>query len=152
MHSVHFIGLLWVYDLFKTSTITIEYKAEGRQKMAHKQFNLTVALKDDVITNINDVESGLKCGCVCPACREPLVAKKGKKMMHHFAHHAGHSCEYGYESSLHLAAKEILSRAKRMTLPAVYVSFPDSYKKDEPVCSAKEIELDKVEGPAENFV
>lgn len=113
--------------------------------MAHKQFNLTVALKNDVITNINDVESGLKCGCICPACKEPLVAKKGKKMMHHFAHHAGHSCEYGYESSLHLAAKGILSRAKRMTLPAVYVSFPDSYKKDEPVCSAKEIEIDKVE-------
>lgn len=113
--------------------------------MVHKQFNLTVALKDGVITNISDVESGLKCGCVCPACGEPLVAKKGKKQMHHFAHHSGHNCEHGYESSLHLAAKEILSQSKRLTLPAVYLSFPDLYKKDELLCPAKEIQIDRVE-------
>lgn len=113
--------------------------------MAQKQLNLTVAVRNGVTIKIEDVESGLKCGCVCPACGEPLVAKKGKKMMHHFAHHAGHNCEYGYESSLHLAAKEILLQAKRMTLPAVYVSFPDSYKKDELVYPAKEIHIDQVE-------
>lgn len=113
--------------------------------MAQKQLNLTVAIKDGAITKIEDVDSGLKCGCVCPACGEPLVAKKGKKMMHHFAHHAGHNCEFGYESSLHLAAKEILSNAKKIILPAVYVSFPDSYKKDELVYAAKEILIDKVE-------
>lgn len=113
--------------------------------MAQKQLNLTVAVRNGVTIKIEDVESGLRCGCACPACGEPLVAKKGKKMMHHFAHHAGHNCEYGYESSLHLAAKEILLQAKRMTLPAVYVSFPNSYKKDELVCPAKEIEIDQVE-------
>ena len=113
--------------------------------MAQKQLNLTVAVRNGVAIKIEDVESGLKCGCVCPACGETLVAKKGKKMMHHFAHHAGHNCEYGYESSLHLAAKEILLQAKRMTLPAVYVPFPDSYKKDELVHPAKEIHIDKVE-------
>lgn len=115
------------------------------EQMAQKQLNLTVAVKDGIIFKIEDVESGLKCGCVCPACGEPLVAKKGKRMMHHFAHHAGHNCEYGYESSLHLAAKDILANARRMTLPAVYVSFPDSYKKDELVCKPKEIQIDKVE-------
>lgn len=113
--------------------------------MAQKQLNLTVALKDGLITNVDDVESGLKCGCVCPACGERLVARKGTKMMHHFAHYAGHNCEYGYESSLHLAAKDILSNAKRITLPPVYVSFPDSYKSDELICGAKEILIDKVE-------
>ena len=113
--------------------------------MAQKQLNLTVALKNGEIISISDVESGLKCGCICPACGERLVAKKGSKMMHHFAHHAGHNCEYGYESSLHLAAKYILSKAKRITLPPVYVVFPDSYKKDELVCEAKGIEIEKVE-------
>lgn len=44
--------------------------------MAQKQLKLTVALKDGVITNVEDVQSGIKCGCVCPACGEPLVAKK----------------------------------------------------------------------------
>ena len=113
--------------------------------MAQKQLNLITALKDGQIVNIDDVENGLKCGCVCPACGEPLVAKKGSKMMHHFAHHAGHNCEYGYESSLHLAAKNILSTAKRLTVPPVYVVFPDSYKSNELVSEAKEIEIEKVE-------
>lgn len=113
--------------------------------MAQKQLNLITALKDGQIVNIDDVDSGLKCGCACPACGEALVAKKGSRMIHHFAHHAGHNCEYGYESSLHLAAKEILSKAKRITLPPVYVVFPDSYKKDELVCEAKEIAIEKVE-------
>ena len=113
--------------------------------MAQKQLNLITALKDGQIVNIDDVDSGLKCGCVCPACGETLVAKKGSRMMHHFAHHAGHNCEYSYESSQHLAAKAILSKAKRMTLPSVYVIFPDSHKKDELVCEATEIEIERVE-------
>lgn len=113
--------------------------------MAQKQLNLTVALKDGVVVSIDDVERGLNCGCACPACGERLVARKGTKMMHHFAHHAGNNCEYGYESSLHLAAKEILSTAKSMMLPPVCVHFPASYKSDEPICGAKKITIDKVE-------
>ena len=113
--------------------------------MAKKQLNLTVALKDGVVIHIKNAERGLKCGCTCPACGEPLVAKKGKKMMHHFSHHAAHYCEYGYESSLHLAAKEILSHAKRMTLPAVYVSFPNSNREKEMVHGTMEIQIDRVE-------
>lgn len=113
--------------------------------MARKQLNLIYALKNGVITSVANVESGLRCGCVCPACGEPLVAKKGAKMMHHFAHHAGGDCEYGYETSLHLAAKEILLGAKRMVIPAVYLHFPDSYKNDELICEAKEISIDRVE-------
>ena len=110
-----------------------------------KQLNLIYALKDGSIVNISEVESGLKCGCICPACSEQLVAKKGKKMKHHFAHYSGKTCSYGYESSLHLAAKDILSKAKKMTIPAVYVHFPDSYKGDELICEAKEIEIEDVE-------
>jgi len=113
--------------------------------MNRNQLNLTVALKDDVITSIEDVESGLGCGCVCPACGERLIAKKGSKVQHHFAHYTGKNCEYGYESSLHLAAKEILSNAKKIMLPPVYVKFHNSYKTDELVSEAKEIAIDKVE-------
>ena len=109
-----------------------------------KQLNLIYALQNGSIVNISDVESGLKCSCVCPACGERLVAKKGDKMMHHFAHYSGANCAYGYESSLHLAAKDILSRAKKMTLPPVYVNFPDSYKEDELVFEATEIDIEKV--------
>ena len=113
--------------------------------MVSKQLRLIYALKDNSIISINDVESGLKCGCICPACGEPLIAKKGSKMMHHFAHHSGHTCEYGYESSLHLAAKEILSKAKTMMIPAVYVKFPSSYKDDQLISDVKEITIEHVE-------
>lgn len=112
--------------------------------MAHKQLNLVYAIKQGEIVSIDDVESGLKCGCTCPACGEPLVAKKGKKMMHHFAHHSGSACEYGYESSLHLAAKEILSKSKRILLPPVYLHFPGSYREKELISEAKEINIDSV--------
>ena len=109
-----------------------------------RQTKLIYALKDGEITSIADVESGLKCGCVCPACGEPLVAKKGSKVMHHFAHHAGTNCEYGYQTSLHLAAKDILSKAKKMVIPAVTIDFPGTYKRER-VSEEKEIEIDRVE-------
>lgn len=113
--------------------------------MKKEYSNLIYALKDGEIISIQEVQSGLKCGCRCPACGEALVAKKGNKMMHHFSHCADHNCEYGYESSLHLAAKDILSKAKRIVLPPVYVDFSNSYKKAEKVSDSIEIEIDKVE-------
>ena len=113
--------------------------------MSKKALLLTYALKNNNIVSIDDVESGLKCGCVCPACGEALVAKKGTKMIHHFAHHAGNTCEYGYESSLHLAAKEILSQSRTITIPAVYLDFSGSYKESILISPVKEIQIDKVE-------
>ena len=112
--------------------------------MSKKILNLIYAQKEESIVHISEVSSGLKCGCICPSCGEVLIAKKGSKMQHHFAHSSGNSCEYGYETSLHLAAKEILSDAKRMVLPEVYLNFPDSYKKSELVCESEEIVIDKV--------
>lgn len=112
--------------------------------MGNKKFKLTYALKNGVITSIDSVERGLKCGCVCAACGEQLVAKKGSKMMHHFAHYSGSDCEYGYETSLHLAAKEILAESKKIVIPPVYVVFK-SDKRDELISEAKEISIDSVE-------
>lgn len=113
--------------------------------VATKRFNLTYALKDNTITHISEVERGLKCGCICPACGENLIARKGQRVMHHFAHQATKNCEYGYESSLHLAAKEILSQTKRMVIPSVYIHFPDSPKQKILLCEEKEISIDHVE-------
>ena len=110
-----------------------------------KRNQLIYALKDGRAMSVENVESGLKCGCICPSCGEPLVAKKGTKRMHHFSHYSGHNCEYGYETSLHLAAKDILSKANRIVLPAVYIHFPNSPKASELYCEAKEIQIERVE-------
>ena len=109
------------------------------------QSNLIYAIKEGSIVSISDVESGLKCGCICPACGKPLIARKGAKRQHHFAHHSGENCAYGYETSLHLAAKDILSKAKKMTIPPVFVHFPNSNKGDEIIYDAKEIEIENIE-------
>lgn len=113
--------------------------------MAHKQLKLTYAIKDGNGISISEVEKGLKCGCICPACGEALVAKKGDKTMHHFAHYSGSNCEYGYESSLHLAAKEILSNVTEITIPAVYLVFSSTYKEKELISEPKVIKIDNVE-------
>ena len=64
--------------------------------------------------------------------------------MHHFAHHAGTNCEYGYQTSLHLAAKDILSKAKKMVIPRVSFTFPGT-NKSELISGEKEIPIDSVE-------
>lgn len=106
---------------------------------------LIYALKDGNIVSIDEVQSGKDCGCVCPACGDELIARKGEKRMHHFAHRSNEDCEYGYESSLHLAAKDILSRSEKMVIPPVYVKFPQSGKSKELLYLKKEIPVDRVE-------
>ena len=106
---------------------------------------LIYALKDGNIVSIDEVQSGKDCGCVCPACGDELIARKGEKRMHHFAHRSNEDCEYGYESSLHLAAKDILSRSKKMAIPPVYVEFPQSGKPKELISMERGISIDDVE-------
>lgn len=109
-----------------------------------KHSKLIYALKDGNIVSIDEVQSGKDCGCVCPACGNKLWARKGEQRMHHFAHEPHTHCEYGYESSLHLAAKDILSRAKKMVIPPVYVEFPQSGKPKELLYPEKKIDIDYV--------
>ncbi|WP_139135363.1 competence protein CoiA family protein [Roseivirga sp. 4D4] len=77
------------------------------------------ALKDDLLVCIEVVESGLSCGCTCPACGASLVARKGRQKVHHFAHHNAPECKYALETTLHLLAKEILATEKQIKLPAI---------------------------------
>lgn len=77
------------------------------------------AQKNGKEIHISKVESGLKSGCICLACGEKLIAKKGElaKPQEHFAHHNIENCKYGYETTLHYEAKAILESEKKITLP-----------------------------------
>lgn len=108
-------GIFW--DLMK-----------GNMRM--KIQNMIYALRNDELVYISEVESGLKCGCICPACGEVLIARKGSKMSHHFAHKSTIECEYGYQTSLHLAAKKIISENPQITVPALYLTFPGTGRKE----------------------
>lgn len=74
------------------------------------------------VRHISVVQRGLKCACFCPACDRPLVAKKGIRQIHHFAHHGhGEPCSHVAETNAHLWAKQVLERVKRLTIPEVAV-------------------------------
>ena len=62
---------------------------------------------------IDNVPNGLDCGCVCPGCKEKLIAKNdGKIREHHFAHASNKECITGYQTMIHLLAKAIILQNK----------------------------------------
>ena len=82
-------------------------------------FNM--ALKNGNLISIDEVESGLKCNCFCPVCNSQLVARKGEKKVHHFAHYNSSECESYGESMLHLVAKKIIEENKYIMIPSFSV-------------------------------
>jgi len=68
--------------------------------------------------HVKDVQNGRECGCLCPVCKSPLIARQGKRRIWHFAHAADVDCCMGGETALHLAAKQTLKDLKgRILLP-----------------------------------
>lgn len=78
---------------------------------------------DGAFVYVDNVLTGKRCGCFCPACKEPLIAKnKGTKRIHHFAHLSGIECEHAYESMLHMLAKEKI-REVFLSKSEFYIEF-----------------------------
>ncbi len=80
---------------------------------------MNIAISDsDQLVNIKQVEKGLACNCICFECSEPVVARKGEKNEHHFAHSSNkESCHINPESILHKFAKQVIMEAKAVVLP-----------------------------------
>ncbi len=64
--------------------------------------------RDGVLLHVSEVERGLNWNCICPNCRGPLVARKGSKTRHHFAHYQQTDCSP--ETLLHHLGKRLLRR------------------------------------------
>lgn len=83
-------------------------------------FGLNV--RDGRLIQVSDTEYGLR-GLVCPECRTPIMARKGNKRAHHFAHHKATAedmalqCGGGAETALHQIAKELISQHPSILLP-----------------------------------
>ena len=78
---------------------------------------INVALKDNKIVTIDEVERGLACGCVCINCHARLKARKGDEREHHFAHHDAHETMACYESAFRVATREALMQTGEIKLP-----------------------------------
>ena len=89
------------------------------KRKSKKMALLTIALdSNNRSVEIDKVPNGLKCNCLCPHCKSPLIAKNGGDVReHHFAHEAGKECENAVESALHLLAKEIIEEECAIMLP-----------------------------------
>ena len=72
------------------------------------------------LVSIKQVEKGLACHCFCFECNEPVVAKKGEKNEHHFAHSSNkESCNISPESILHKFAKQVIMEEQSIVLPSL---------------------------------
>lgn len=81
-------------------------------------------LKDGKLVDVLSVPNGKKCNCVCPKCGENLIAVQ-KRTTPYFRHESTKVCAGSLETSLHLAAKEIFIRHKKIKLPALKHNFDD---------------------------
>lgn len=69
---------------------------------------------------VGDVPRGAACGCVCPVCTSPLIAKQGEEKIWHFAHEAGQErpeCRAGAVNMLRRLALESLIGRETWHLP-----------------------------------
>ncbi|MFA4838911.1 MAG: competence protein CoiA family protein [Candidatus Neomarinimicrobiota bacterium] len=77
------------------------------------------------LIHISRVERGLACQCVCPVCKTAVIARKGKKLRHHFSHHSRGNCSA--ETVLHQIAK-ILIYEKIIGLLKSHETLPITWK------------------------
>lgn len=73
------------------------------------------------IVHIKEVPNGLDCNCICPKCRQRLVAKNNidNERQSHFAHYDSSSnCHGAYMSAIHKLAEQIIYEEKMVMAPA----------------------------------
>lgn len=81
-------------------------------------------IETDRYLDVNDVERGDRCGCICPSCKTPLVARKGDERIWHFAHKSRKTfectetkCEYSVYVSVRMMARQIIGDKLEIKLP-----------------------------------
>ena len=82
-----------------------------------------VSVESSRLLHISEVPRGLDCKCVCPGCEDLLVAKKGPKTAHHFAHNRSAKCPRGLETAIHLFAKELIIAKGAILLPSLEIEY-----------------------------
>jgi hypothetical protein len=70
---------------------------------------------------VSEVAPGVDCGCTCPECGEPLIARNrdfpNRRRVRHFQHARASVCGGGFETAIHRMAKEILATSESLLLP-----------------------------------
>lgn len=76
--------------------------------------------RDGTLFRAHEVENGLRCGCICPGCQQPLnAANNGEKVVPHFRHAKSNDCFDGFREGVRRAAVALIAKHKQLTLPAL---------------------------------
>ena len=90
-------------------------------KRAFRKLTVPFGMCDGRPVFVSDVPLGLGCGCTCPECGEPLIARNrdfpGRRRVRHFQHARASSCPGGLETAIHRMAKEVLATSAAVLLP-----------------------------------
>ncbi len=84
----------------------------------HRHLLIAIDKKTKRLVEIGSVARGLECGCICPLCKQTLVARKGEDRIPHFAHYNGDSCEGARMTALHMLAQQIIEEEQEIMLPS----------------------------------
>lgn len=80
------------------------------------------------IKDVTNEERGLKCGLVCPACGERLIANLPQKSANYtprLRHESGRECEGWLEAALRQKAKDVIVSEQGLVFPALTVSVDE---------------------------
>lgn len=92
-------------------------------------------LEDGSVIRPSNAERGVN--LFCPSCAEPLVYRKGEKVIAHFAHRSGGQCA-SYETIVHKVAKNELAKRIRESLAGH--APRQTFKRACDYCGSNEIE------------
>ncbi|MFT5294354.1 MAG: hypothetical protein ACI9YH_000360 [Colwellia sp.] len=98
-----------------------------------------LSLETNVLVDVADVQSGKKCGCVCPSCSIPLIAKKGEIIEWHFSHDSKFiekdqelSCDFSWVVAVKMMIKQLLLEGNTLALPEYFITYREAgYQKPE---------------------
>jgi hypothetical protein len=100
---------------------------------------------DGRLVSVDEVERGAACGCICPQCRAPVIARRGDILAHHFAHAAPTDCSKPLETILHRLGKQMIADAGWIVVPG-YIQDGSPIIREMSV-TATLIETEKAVGP-----
>jgi len=114
----------------------------------------------DELVDVAEVKRGKQCGCICPSCQTPLVARHGETNVWHFAHafknvyeKTKNECVYSFYLSVMLMARQLVGSKITLTLPS-YQSYVQehvtelsffSFQEDFTVTKEKDITIEKIQ-------
>jgi hypothetical protein len=85
---------------------------------------------DGAIVDVHDAPNGRACGCICPSCKTPLIARQGTEREWHFAHASksvyaatSDKCEFSVYVAAAMMGKQLFVERPAVHLPAYEITL-----------------------------